>query len=180
MTRIIALVALIVCASLPTIAAQTATAPALKAAYLLNFVRFTEWPAAVLESGAPITLCVVNNRAVSTLLADLAKGRMVEGHALIVATPRPNAFATCHLLFASDLDPQAAASLMASVAGKPVLTVSDMDKFAQHGGVAHFFVEQGTLGFAINLEAAQRARVRLSHKLLSLAKIVKEDRDAGR
>ena len=98
----------------------------------------------------------------------------------MVATPKPGALASCHLLFASDLDSQAAAALIASVAGKPVLTVSDTDKFAQHGGVAHFFVERGSLGFAINLEAAQRAGVRLSHKLLSLAKIVKEDRDAGR
>jgi len=180
MTRIIALLALIVCAGPATVAAQTATAPALKAAYLLNFVRFTEWPAAVLASSAPITLCVVNNREVSSQLAELTKGRLVEGHALVVAAPKPDAFGSCHLLFASDLDAQAATALMVSVAGKPVLTVSDMDKFAQRGGVAHFFVDKGTLVFAINLEAAQRANVRLSHKLLSLAKIVKEDRDAGR
>lgn len=175
-----AVLALIVCAVPAKVTGQTASAPALKAAYLLNFVRFTEWPAAVLASGAPITLCVVNNRAVSSLLADLTKDRLVEGHTLVVTTPKPGALASCHLLFASDLEPHAAAALIASVAGKPVLTVSDMNKFAQHGGVAHFFVEQGTLGFAINLEAAQRAGVRLSHKLLSLAKIVKEDRDAGR
>jgi hypothetical protein len=179
-TVLVLLIAVAAWAAPSADALQTASAPALKAAYLLNFVRFTEWPAAVLAPGAPITLCVVNNRAVSSFLADLTAGRLVEGHALVVATPKPDALASCHLLFASDLDSQAAAALMASVAGKPVLTVSDMDKFAERGGVADLFVDHGTIGFAINLAAAQRAGVRLSHKLLSLAKIVKEDRDAGR
>ena len=175
-----ALLALIVCATPSAAEPQTATAPAVKAAYLLNFVRFTEWPASVLAPGAPITLCVVNNREVANLLTDLVKGRLVEGHALVVATPKPDALASCHLLFASDLDAQATAALHASVAGKPILTVSDMDKFAQRGGVVHLFIAQGTIGFAVNINAAQRAGIRLSHKLLSLAKIVKEDRDAGR
>jgi hypothetical protein len=58
--------------------------------------------------------------------------------------------------------------------------VGDEDKFAQRGGIGHFFVEQGSIRFAINLEAAQRAGLRLSHKFLSLAKIVKDERDAVR
>lgn len=173
---------LAVCAVPSTATGQTATAPALKAAYLLNFVRFTEWPAAALAPGAPITLCVVNDRVVESLLEDLAKGRIVEGHALVVVTQKPDAaaLASCHLVFASDLSAKGTATLIASLARKPVLTVSDLNKFAEHGGVAHFFVEQGTIRFAVNLEAAQRAGVRLSHKLLRLAKIVKDDRDEGR
>jgi hypothetical protein len=170
------------CAVPSTATGQTATAAELKAALLLNFARFTEWPASSLPPGGAIAVCVVNDRAVADGLADLAKGRLVEGHALVVSAPKADAaaLASCHLVFASGLDAKGTAALIASVAGKPVLTVSDLNKFAQLGGVAHFFVEQGAFRFAINLEAAQRAGIRLSHKLLSLATIVKEDANAGR
>ena len=178
----IAVLALIVVASPSIVAAQTATAPALKSTYLLNFARFTEWPASSLPPGGAIALCVVNDRAVADGLADLTRGRLVEGHALVVSTPKADAaaLASCHLVFAAGLDAKGTAALIAAVAGKPVFTVSDVDTFAPLGGIAHFFVERGTLKFAINQDAALRAGIRLSHKLLSLAKIVKDDRDAGR
>jgi len=76
------------------------------------------------------------------------------------------------------LDTGKSSALLESVAGKPVLTVSDLDRFAAHGGVADFFVENGTMRFSINLEAAQRNGIRLSSKLLSLARIVKDERRA--
>jgi hypothetical protein len=52
--------------------------------------------------------------------------------------------------------------------------VSDREHFAQSGGIAGLFVEQGRMRFAINVEAAQRCRLRISSRLLSLAKIVKD------
>lgn len=182
MIRLMALLALIGCASASTVAAQTATAPALKAAYLLKFAPFTEWPAASLSPGGAIAVCVVNDRAVAEELTMLARGRLVEGHTLVVSTPKADAaaLASCHLLFASGLDAKASAALIGSVAGSPVLTVSDMEDFAERGGVVRFFVERGTVRFAINRDAAQRAGLRLSHQLLSLAKIVKDRRDASR
>jgi len=182
MIRIIALLAWIGWASPSPVAAQTATAPALKAAYLLKFAPFTEWPASSLSPGGAIALCVVNDRAVADELTLLAKGRLVEGHTLVVSTPKADAaaLASCHLVFASGLDAKGSAALLAAVAGKPVLTVSDMDNFAELGGVVRFFVERGTVRFAINRDAAQRAGLRLSSQLLSLAKIVKDQRDDSR
>jgi hypothetical protein len=56
-----------------------------------------------------------------------------------------------------------------------VLTVSDRDQFAQSGGMVGLFVEGGKMRFAINVEAAQRARLRFSSRLPALAKRVKED-----
>jgi hypothetical protein len=159
--------------------AQTATAPALKAAFLYNFAKFTEWPADVLAPGDPLVLCVINDSAVGEMLVDLTKGRSIDGHTLVVSTMKPDstALASCRLLFLAGLDATRSGALLESVGGKPILTVSDLDKFAQLGGVANFFVENGTMRFAINLEAAQHAGVHLSSKLLSLAKIVKDDRN---
>jgi hypothetical protein len=86
----------------------------------------------------------------------------------------------CRILFVAGLDAPGSSALLEAVGRKPMLTVGDADGFAESGGVAGFFVEGGTLRFAINLDATQRSGLLLSSKLLSLAKIVKEDRRALR
>jgi uncharacterized protein DUF4154 len=175
---LIAIAAIALCSRPSSAAAQTATAPALKAAFLYNFAKFTEWPDDALAPGVPLLLCVINDRAVGDMLVDLTRGHAINGHALVVSTMKPDSaeLPSCRLLFMSGIDAPRSRALVDSVVGKPVLTVSDFDTFAQLGGVADFFVEHGTMRFTINLEAAQRAGIRLSSKLLSLARIVKDDR----
>jgi hypothetical protein len=157
--------------------AQTATAPELKAAFLYNFAKFTEWPDGVLAAGQPLMFCVVNDRAVAERLLALTKGRSIDGHAILVSaiTLESAALASCRLLFTSGLDETRSGALLESIGRQPILTVSDLDTFAQLGGVANFFVENGTMRFAFNPDAARRARIYLSSKLLSLAKIVTDD-----
>jgi uncharacterized protein DUF4154 len=178
--RLVVTAAIAGCTCTSFASAQTATAPALKAAFLYNFAKFTEWSAEALAPGEPLVLCVMNDRAVGEMLADLTKGHSIDGHALVVSTMKADstALAPCRLLFASGLDAAQSATLLESVAGKPVLTVSDLDKFAERGGVAQLVVDKGTMGFSVNLEAMRRARILLSSKLLSLARIVKDEPNA--
>jgi len=177
---IAAAIAIAACAWTSPASAQTATAPALKAAFLYNFAKFTEWPADALAPGDPLVLCVINDRDVSDMLVQLTQGRAIDGHQLVVSTIKPDSstLASCRLLFVSGLDATRSSALIELVSGKPVLTVSDLDRFAPLGGIADFFVEKGTMRFSINLEAAQRNGIRLSSKLLSLARIVKDERRA--
>ena len=60
-----------------------------------------------------------------------------------------------------------------------VLTVSDLPSFTRLGGTAHLFVEGERMRFAVNVESAQRGRLRLSSRLLSLAMLVKDDPNAA-
>ena len=175
-TRLAAIAAIAVIGSTSFASAQSASVPALTAAFLYSFAKFTEWPADAIGPGDPLVLCVINDRAVVELLADLTKGRSIDGHALVVLTMKPDwaALPSCRLLFTSGLDVARSAALLESVAGKPVLTVSDSDKFAQRGGVAQLVVDSGRMGFSVNLDAMHRARILLSSKLLSLARIVKD------
>jgi hypothetical protein len=168
-----------VCAFSPFASAQTATAPALKAAFLYNFAKFTDWPADAVAPGDPLVLCVVNDRGVGEQLVDLTKHRAIDGHALVVAMMKPDSatLSSCRLIFTSGLDAARTRAVLDAVAGQPVLTVSDLDKFAQRGGVAQLVVDKGTMGITVNLGAMQRARILLSSKLLSLARIVKDDAD---
>ena len=81
------------------------------------------------------------------------------------------------MLYVAGVDPKRAQQIVDELKSAPVLTVSDGEVFAKNGGIAGVFVEQGKMRFAINVEAAQQARLRISSRLLSLAKIVRDDRD---
>src|SRR5262249_16450376 len=87
---------------------------------------------------------------------------------------------SCQLLYAAGLTPKQGADLIRAFSSVPTFVVTDLAKYAQTGGTANFFVEGQKMRFAINVEAAERARLHVSSKVLSLAKLVKDERNVGR
>lgn len=147
--------------------------PSLKAAFLLNFARLTTWPADVLPAGEPLLLCVTDPE-IRTALAELAEGRVIDGRPLrVVRTFAEAPSSTCHVVYASRLDETGVGRLLAWVGSGSILTVGDTG-FASRGGMIEFFVGDGQLRFAVNRQAAQRARLRFSARLLGLARLVTE------
>jgi hypothetical protein len=153
-----------------------ASAPDLRAAFMYNFAKFTEWPTTVVGRDRPIVFCVTDDAEVADALEEIVKGRAVGGHALAVRrTGLGSDVRACHLLYVSGLDPKRASEVIGSVNHAPVLTVGDFERFAQMGGVASFFVEDGKMRFAINIDSVQRAGLQVSSQLLMLARIVRTD-----
>lgn len=156
-------------------------APALKAAFLYNFAKLAEWPAEALAPGAALRLCVAGDAAVADALAETGRDRTIEGHDLVVARVQPDSGARgCHLLYLAGLDSRRARVAADSLKGAPVLTVSDIGQFTKQGGIVELFLDGGKMRFAINVDAAQRAGLHFSSRLLSLARIVKDEGDAQR
>jgi len=87
---------------------------------------------------------------------------------------------SCHLLYVSGFDAKRSDELLFALTGAPIFTISDEVRFAEKGGVAQLIVENGRVRFAINMDAARRARLKISSKLLSLATIIKDPTDAQR
>jgi hypothetical protein len=165
-------------AALP-VQAQVATAPELKAAFLLNFVKFTSWPASVAPDGADLTMCVVGDGRVVIALDDVTRGQRIDGRGIVVmALGRGDNAERCHLLYASGLRADQERSLIDATRGRPILTASDSSTFMKRGGVAAFHIAGGRMKFSVNPSAAERAQLRISSKLLSLAVIVKDGGDA--
>ena len=157
-----------------SVAAQSVSGTTLKAAFLYNFAKFADWPADILAPGQRLTLCVLGDNAVAEALEQTIKGRSTESHELAVQVVGADwPIRSCHLLFVSGLD--ANIQLIEALKGASVFTVSDRNRFAESGGVAQLILEKDRMTFAINISAAQRARLQLSSKLLSLAKIVKDE-----
>jgi hypothetical protein len=147
----------------------------LKAAFLYNFAKFSEWPADVLAPGQRLAMCVVGDAAVADALGETIKGHAIDGHELTVTVLKVDQSASgCHLLYVSASEAKRSAAVLLGARGLSVLTVSDADRFAESGGVAQLIVENDRMRFAINIASAQRGRLNISSKLLSLAKIVKD------
>ena len=157
------------------IAAQSLAAPQLKGAYLFNFIQFIEWPADAVPSGDSLTLCIVNDEPVANAVDNTIKGRTVDGHSLDVRRLKVGErLPTCHLLYLGGANLKESLAAVEAIKGVFVLTVSDATRFADTGGMVELFVEGGRMKFAVNTDAMQRARIRLSSRVLGLAKIVRD------
>jgi hypothetical protein len=164
---------LIVLAAPGAALAQDVTGVALRAAFIYNFVRFTDWPPDVLPPGAAISACVLGDDEVAEALERTVKGREVTGRSISVSTIRQGApLPVCHLLYAASEAGAGVGDALAAVQGAPVLTVSDGREFTRIGGMIQLVIDAGKMRFSINLEAARRARLQLSSRLLALADLV--------
>lgn len=148
---------------------------AVKAAYVYNFGKFTEWPSDVWGQSQKLRVCLAGPmdefaRAVEALQAKAPiQGRAVE----VASVARPADLAACHMLVLTGRE-RIAQDWLRTAAGTPVLTVSDAEGFTGAGGIVGLFIDAEKVRFEINLDAAQRGRLKLSSHLLKLARIVKD------
>jgi hypothetical protein len=143
-----------------------------KAAFLYNFVKFADWPA--LPPGAPILMCVVGDDQVADALVETVRGEAINSHALQVARPPDSgSWRGCQLLFIADADMRRGGAALGGLKTAPVLTVSDGQGFSEATGIIELYVQGGRMHFAINVDTAEHAGVRLSSRLLGLAKVVR-------
>lgn len=158
--------------------AQSAAAPDLQAAFLLNFARFTEWPA--IAQRPSIVMCVFGDDRLAHALSLSLRGQSIEGRPLRAVTILVDGdVSPCQVLFVGKSSLAEGMPLLRAASRLPVLTVSDRKGFAATAGVVELFVEDGRMRFAINVDVARRSQLTLSSRLLQLAIIVR-DTDAAR
>jgi hypothetical protein len=171
--------ALLAAASLLLVASAWPQAPVvqLKAAYTLNFAKFTEWPAA--QTSGPLRACVAGRSLVGQVLEQSVPtqvaGRRLEVHYVRL----PGDVSGCDLLYISELDPNRGRRLLAAMADLPILTVSDIEGFTRMGGMIELLVAQRKLRFEIDLAAVRAAGLRLDPRLLELARRVHGQTNKG-
>ena len=153
-------------------AADAASDVALKAAFLYNFAKFTEWPA--LPADAAIAVCIVGDDKIAAAVVETVRGQSINAHALEVRRVQDSAaWPACHVLFIADTETRRSASALNGIKKLPILTVSDGKDFAQTGGIIEFFVDNGRMRFAINVDTAEGSGLHLSSRLLGLAKVIR-------
>lgn len=144
---------------------------ALKAAFLYNFAKFTEWPRQRpdAETG-PMLFCVGPNSRLRTAVTEL-HGKQIGARDVRVVLTDAVSPTSCHVLFIDDtVSPGLRRLVETNLYG--VLTVSDLPNFARSGGDIGFFFAQNQLRFQINLDASRRRGLGFSSKLLRLADVI--------
>jgi YfiR/HmsC-like len=143
-----------------------------KAAFLLNFTKFIEWPAAAFDSpDSPIVICILGEDPFGRQLDQVVEGEVVNGRkvtALRVKSLPPQK--TCHVLFVAKADEDLRKSL--PEVGPGVLTVGEGESFLRSGGTIAFVIENRRVRFGINETKAANAGLVVSSKLLNLARSV--------
>lgn len=150
----------------------------IKTAYVLNLVKFTEWPDGVGSDGK-LTLCVAGNNVLDGALAIL-EGRKAGRHELHVVhytsesllAAQPNAASAlkgCQVLFIGESEQNRFSSIVRSLADSPVLTISDIGDFAENGGGIGLRYQERKIIFEVNLASVQRSGLHLPGQLLNLA-----------
>src|SRR5687767_10822045 len=162
--------ALTACAFAASVRAQAALEYDVKAALLLNFARFIEWPPrAFPDPASPVSVCVLTPNPFGDALERTLHGEKV-GHRPLALREVRSASDTigCHLLFVpSGTESRAAVSLRQT--GTHTITVGESRRFEDMGGAVSFVLEGGRVRFNVNLRPVEDRGVRISARMLQLA-----------
>jgi len=143
----------------------------IKAAFVFNFAKFVQWPGATFAApNSPIVIGIIGENPFHDDLAKTVRNKTVDQHPLVVKTFRSLSEATnCQILFICTSEKGRLPEILETLKVSSVLTIGEMDRFDDAGGMINFFKVGTKLRFHINQEAATKAGLKISSKLLSLS-----------
>ena len=150
-----------------------------KAAFLLNFINFIEWPEEVLvQSGPDFNIAILGEdpfgSAINTIDGKPAKGRTIKIKK-IAGLQYIEELKKCHIVFVSSSQSEILSEIIEALQDYNVLIVGDTEGFAHMGCMINFTIADKKVRFEVNIGAADRAGLKISSKLLKLATIVAEE-----
>lgn len=145
-----------------------------KAGFLINFLAFTEWPAAKLPAPpARLVIAVIGDPGFAAVVEKVAAGRSVNGRPIAVqVAASAESAAAAHLVFVASSQAARLPAVLRALAGATVLTVGDTEGFARDGVAINLYTSDNRVRIEVNNTAAARAGVHLSANLMRLARIV--------
>jgi YfiR/HmsC-like len=153
----------------------------IKAIYLYNFSKFVEWPpAAALAQDEPFPICVLGKDPFGPVLDTILSGEDSAGKRYVARRiSRPQDAASCRILFVAASEEGRLKEVVAAVDKLSVLTVSDIPRFSQRGGMIQFLLDGDKVRFEVNLTNATDAGLILSSDLLKVAVTVRKNSQPG-
>jgi hypothetical protein len=142
-----------------------------KAAFLFNFAKFVEWPAIAFRSPEdPISICVLGQDPFGEALEKVVRNKTVSNRTFVVREIlNAQQAMACQILFVSTSERKRFRLLLDALKGRSILTVGESEDFTANGGIINFKVKDARVRIEIDPSAADRAGLRISSKLLSLA-----------
>jgi hypothetical protein len=145
----------------------------LKAGVLYHIIDYVEWPKDSLPESQPAIQIGLLGQLPFPECLELLEGKTIQGRKLVVKRLADvSAAADCQVLFIGASEKPRLSEIMAELQDRPVLTVSEVDGFAERGGMVNLVATQNRIAMEINRKAVGRARLSLSSELLKLARVV--------
>jgi hypothetical protein len=174
------LTAVLAAVVLPCVATiATAETPALseyqvKALFLFNFAKYVDWPPhAFADDSAPIVIGLVGQDNFGDNFKQAITGKTINGRPVVVKhVSSEQEYKGCHILFISASEKSGLPEILNAVKDSPVLTVGETERFLAQTGMINFTKKENKIRLEINLGAVQRANLKISSKLLSVADVV--------
>jgi hypothetical protein len=153
---------------------QPVDAGEMKAVFVINFLRFVDWPPAhVAPAKAPLIVAVLGDPAFIEALRTYASGQSVDGHAIEVkAVEKPQDAKGSHLLFIGASESANLPAILEVAETSALLTVGDTDGYARAGVILNLYTAESRVRIEANPAAANRTGLRLSAHLLRIGRIV--------
>jgi hypothetical protein len=144
-----------------------------KAAFIFNFAKYVEWPPEAFPSReSPLTLCILGRDPFGPALGAI-DGRTVHGRTLrLRRNVSAEEVAGCSIAYVTEAEERHVPVILRAIGTQPILTISDLDGFAEAGGAVGVFVVEDRLKFDANMAALQRANLKASAQALKLARTV--------
>jgi len=152
-----------------------------EAAFLFNFAKFVTWPDdAFRRSEDSLIIGVLGEDPVGVILEETVRDKTIMGKKLAVKRfMRVQDAVKSHILFLSSSEESHLPQILKGLERATVLTVSDMEQFAERGGMIAFTVEDQKVRFNVNVDAVERAGLKMGSQLLKLARIVTDKSRTG-
>jgi hypothetical protein len=155
-------------------AAQQAPEATVKAAFLFKFAGYVEWPARLVPAAdTPLVIGVLGSDEVAAELERIVPERNVNGHPVTVRRLRAGELVPpgLHVLFVGRSEPNARAAIR-TAQQQGALTVTETDRGLETGGAINFVTAEDRVGFEVSLDSAERSGVRISARMLAVARRV--------
>ncbi|MBC7783362.1 MAG: YfiR family protein [Burkholderiales bacterium] len=148
-----------------------------KAAFIYNFTQFIEWPEGAFASAdAPFVVAVLGKDPFNGALEQAMEGKRVGSRAVVVRRYEVGSvIGPCQILFVPLTEESAVINKLPRLVGdRPILTVGESDAFLPLGGIFRFYTEDKKVRFEVSTQPAEQRRLKISSKLLKLARIYKK------
>ena len=165
---------LLVCAARLGAQAARASEAQVKAVFLFNFAQFVDWPPeAVPDSQAPLVIGILGGDPFGEFLDATVRGERRGARPFAVQRyQRVEEITRCDILFIGRPVADRPEDILARLKNRPILTVSDADRFAERGGMIRLVTDRSRIRLQINPEPAEAARLTISSKLLRVAEVI--------
>jgi len=155
----------------PALARQATVEYEVKAAFVLNFSRYVEWPPP--RQSPPLRICMFRENPFGDRLEAVVSGERWAGGAIELRLAQDEHTAReCHLLYVPAAETERFLAMAPHLATTPVLTVGETRPFLDGGGMIQLFIDANRVRFSINQRSALQAGLQISSRLLRLARTV--------